>query len=86
MLSKCANPACSNVFRYLREGKLFLIEFEARPGKSDAASQKAGTCRAIDYAWLCSSCCRDMTVGIDAEDNVRVIRKSEEQRSRAGSA
>jgi len=26
MITKCANPACSTVFRYLRGGKLFLFE------------------------------------------------------------
>jgi len=26
MVSKCANPSCDNPFRYLREGKLFLVK------------------------------------------------------------
>jgi hypothetical protein len=26
MLSKCADPACSTTFRYLSEGKLYLID------------------------------------------------------------
>jgi len=26
MLSKCASPVCSTTFRYLHEGKLFLID------------------------------------------------------------
>jgi hypothetical protein len=28
MLSKCANPSCSNSFHYLRQGKLFQLEIE----------------------------------------------------------
>jgi hypothetical protein len=77
MLSKCANPACSNAFRYLHEGKLFLIESEASPmgEKSEAAWQKTRKSRAIDYVWLCSSCCRDMTVYTDDEEKLRVVRK-----------
>jgi len=30
MISKCANPACSNRFFYLHEGKLFSLEREAK--------------------------------------------------------
>lgn len=77
MLSKCANPACSTTFRYLREGKLFLIESEAGParGRPTAALQNPGKARGIDYVWLCSSCCRDLTVSLDDEDKVRVVRK-----------
>jgi hypothetical protein len=84
MLSKCANPACSNAFRYLHEGKLFLIEFEAGPTKrkSEAALQNTGRSRAIDHVWLCSSCCRAMTVCIDEEDKVRVIHKPDGERTR----
>jgi hypothetical protein len=26
MVTKCANPSCNVSFRYLREGKLFLVE------------------------------------------------------------
>ena len=86
MLSKCANPACLSTFRYLHEGKLFLIEFEAGPtkGKSRAALRNTGKSRAIDHVWLCSSCCRDMTVYIDDEDKVRVARKSDQEWTRAG--
>jgi hypothetical protein len=69
MLSKCASPACSNPFRYLHEGKLFLIESEA-----GLAHDKS---RTIDYVWLCSSCCRHMTVFIEEEGTVRVVRNSD---------
>jgi hypothetical protein len=55
MLSKCANPACSNTFRYFREGKLYVTEPKARSGHS----------RVLEYFWLCSTCCRDMTIQID---------------------
>jgi hypothetical protein len=86
MLSKCANPACPSAFRYLHEGKLFLIESEAGPpkGASEAALQATGKSRAIDHVWLCSSCCRDMTVYIDDEDKVRVGRKPAREWRRAG--
>ena len=79
MLSKCANPGCTNTFRYLREGKLFLIEPASARIKRESSGplQGTGSPRAIDYIWLCSACCRDLTVFIDREDNVRIVRNSD---------
>ncbi len=76
MLSKCANPVCSNTLRYLHEGKPYLIESIGGPAKSkpEADLQDTDKSRAIGYAWLCPSCCRDMTVYIGDEDKVRVVR------------
>lgn len=86
MLSKCANAACSSVFRYLHEGKLFLIEPEAglTKGKSEATLRDTDQSRAIDYVWLCSSCCRGMTVYIDHERKIRVVRRPDSERTRVG--
>lgn len=64
MLSKCANPACSNSFRYFREGKLYLIDSRARSSES----------RVLEYFWLCSGCCREMTIEIDHGHAVTVFR------------
>lgn len=65
VLSKCANPACFNTFRYFREGKLYVIDAKAQSSKS----------RALEYFWLCSSCCQDMTIEIDDDHAVTVFRK-----------
>jgi len=78
MLSKCASPACSNPFRYLHEGKLYLIESKAssdgreRPTNAKFASRS----RALEFAWLCSSCCRDMTIQND-DHGIRAVYKHE---------
>jgi hypothetical protein len=78
MIAKCASPDCSNAFRYLHEGKLFLIELNA--GRSNSRSKMAsGKFRAMDYVWLCASCCRDMTVCIDHEGGIRVVRNSDRE-------
>ena len=69
MLSKCANPKCSNTFRYFREGKLYLIESKAQPNKS----------RMLEYVWLCSSCCQDLTIHIGHDQAVTVLRKQARQ-------
>lgn len=81
------NTGRKSAFRYLHEEKLFLIEPGAgrTKGKSGAALRDIGKSRACDHVWLCSSCCRDMTIYIDDEDKVRVVRKPHGSWTRVGS-
>lgn len=73
MLSKCANPACRTLFRYLHEGKLYVIgPREVLTRHKERCSSKSGQ---IEYAWLCSSCCLHLTIQIDEEFGTRVVRK-----------
>ena len=69
MLSKCANPVCSNAFRYFHEGKLYLIE----------SKDPSSTSRTLEYFWLCSSCSREMTIQMDDDHAVTVFRKQAAQ-------
>jgi hypothetical protein len=57
MLSKCANPACTARFRYLREGRIFNLEIKT------LASNGSGrlSCK-IEHFWLCDSCAEAMEV------------------------
>ena len=77
MLSKCANTTCSNPFRYLHEGRLYLINsvsrFDGRK-RSSTPSSKSG---APEYAWLCSVCSSYMTLRIDEENGTIVVVESE---------
>lgn len=57
MLDKCANPACSAIFRRLSDGRVFVIELE-----DDYQSGPRVRARQRQYFWLCTSCCRSMTV------------------------
>ncbi len=59
MVSKCANPDCSAVFRYLREGQLFNFEVT-----KNNPSRVAGVNAARNYEryWLCPSCSVNMTL------------------------
>ena len=77
MLSKCANPTCSTTFRYLNEGKLYLIDSKAALVRNglQAELRYAGKSCSYEYFWLCSSCCREMTIQIDNKVEVRVVRK-----------
>jgi hypothetical protein len=75
MLSKCANPSCRNTFRYLYEGKLYVISpREALAGHKPRCS---GRSRQLEYAWLCPSCCLYLTIQIDEGFGTRIVRKFE---------
>jgi hypothetical protein len=75
MLSKCANPTCPTAFRYLHEGRLYVIApGRALAGHKPRCSSNSGQ---LEYAWLCSSCSLYLTIQIDEEVGTRVVRKFE---------
>ena len=57
MVSKCANPECSERFLYLGHGKLFHLsptpDVEAIGGESQLLYERF---------WLCGECCKKMAV------------------------
>jgi hypothetical protein len=80
MLSKCANPACSATFHYFHEGKLFVIESgidsqAMRPRPDPDNPEYKGRPHTFQYFWLCSSCCRAMTIQSDGDHGVAILRK-----------
>jgi hypothetical protein len=77
MLKKCANQNCSNTFRYLSEGKLYLIERGGTIANRNRSVRHGGESRPPEYAWLCSSCCRHLAIRFDQEFGVVLIPKSE---------
>jgi hypothetical protein len=58
MVSKCANPACSEKFLYLHQGKIFQLtptpEVEAVGGGFPPSL--------YERFWLCDKCCKEMTL------------------------
>lgn len=63
MLSKCANPNCSTVFLYFRNGKLFRwdgSEISQRPQLANVTHRKP--VRKPEFFWLCGNCSTRMTV------------------------
>jgi hypothetical protein len=77
MLSKCANPDCSAKFRYLHEGKLYLVDYRAAGARRTApADSKSGAIAcAREYFWLCGPCSFDMTIQIDDNLEIRVTQR-----------
>jgi hypothetical protein len=77
MLGKCANPGCPAAFRYLHEGKVYLVDCKAAfaKRKTGTSGKLAGALYKREYYWLCASCSRDLTIQIDGNYRVRVTLK-----------
>lgn len=60
MVSKCANPKCSEPFLRLREGKLFRWD-----GADDKRSPRGRVAEGtealkVEFFWLCGTCAQEM--------------------------
>jgi hypothetical protein len=67
MLHKCANPACSKLFRKLSEGKLFQVESEyfRTPPSAATRARRSRLARHVEHYWLCDDCCPVMTLSFE---------------------
>jgi len=61
MLSKCANPDCFEVFRYLHQGKIFHLSPTLYPQATTAAPNASRH----ERFWLCARCSKQMTLTWD---------------------
>jgi hypothetical protein len=65
MLSKCSNPDCTTLFRYLHEGKLFRIELDVvteETGNFGIDPEIKKPVRRTEFFWLCRECSAEMTL------------------------
>ncbi len=62
MVSNCANPKCSAVFRYLQEGRLFRHEVLYPRNDPGEGSEFSRNGRRIEFFWLCADCASRMTL------------------------
>jgi len=69
------------MFRYLSEGKLYLIDSKAAFARRESPVELkyAGKSCTYEYLWLCASCCRGMTIQISRNLEVKVARKGEDR-------
>jgi hypothetical protein len=58
MLSKCANPECNQIFRYLHEGKIFRL---APTPSMHAVAVELGPLMTERF-WLCEQCAKRFTI------------------------
>lgn len=76
MLAKCANPSCTNSFRYLGRGKLFLVgppRLNIAPRGESAIKLPA---RKREWFWLCEQCSTTMAVTVDRDGNAITVQIS----------
>jgi hypothetical protein len=74
MMSKCANPNCPSVFRYLRDGKLFQVPAGTAArvsGKKTAEQPKMPT--RDEFFWLCGPCSKELTIHVDPVAGVHTV-------------
>lgn len=57
MITKCANPGCSQQLHCLREGRLYRFEMKCKPEVAQSAD-----CKSSEYFWLCGTCASTMTL------------------------
>ena len=63
MVSKCANPECSERFLRLHQGKLYRWDgANARQRLARDAALEIKRTRRVEFFWLCGDCVRKMTV------------------------
>jgi len=65
MVSKCANPSRNTSFRYLRGGRLFLVELPPFGPAGKTQFQEASS--QSEYFWLCGQCALNMTITADGD-------------------
>jgi hypothetical protein len=65
MTTKCVNPACCVPFRYLRGGRLFLVDRPGDASVGDDASAMTDGSRVSEFFYLCEVCCKTMQVILD---------------------
>jgi hypothetical protein len=73
MLHKCANPACTEVFRYLREGKMFYVETEVFGSSDPDITQKRRGSRRLEHYWLCDECSSHVTLAFDQHQGLLTV-------------
>jgi len=82
MVSKCANPGCSERFLRLHQGKLFHWDgVNACEGLTRGAGPATRKARKVEFFWLCGECARDMTVVFSTEIGVTTKALADSDRS-----
>ena len=77
MLSKCANPECSAAFRYFGEGTVFEVDYhsEADGDWEDMPFSGKKPPRSVERFWLCARCSETMTLAVDRQYKLRLLRR-----------
>ena len=81
MIAKCANASCGIEFRYLRGGKLYLLETKPIISMSVLSPPEAefreNGLRSDEYFWLCEECAKLMTITSDGSGRALIKTRNE---------
>jgi hypothetical protein len=82
MLSKCANPSCSEAFHYFGQGRLFEVHFEdaelcEKAGRVPFELELKKQDKTVEHFWLCPKCSTELTVALDRQNNVLILPRPE---------
>jgi len=75
MVSKCANPECSESFLYFHQGKLFRLETEGREDRRRQLGDETGISkplRRLEFYWLCGGCAETLTIAFEKGSGISV--------------
>jgi hypothetical protein len=72
MVSHCVNPACDAPFRYLRGGRLFLVDCPSVLHSNNQHPQPH-TVHLSEFFWLCEKCSQGMRVMLDKTGDVILV-------------
>ncbi|MGO9124324.1 MAG: hypothetical protein ACLP6G_05485 [Terriglobales bacterium] len=73
MLNKCANPGCTQRFRKLDDGKLFLVEVDVAEASPSARGARGRLSRHLEHYWLCDLCASVLTLSFEQERGVVAV-------------
>ena len=79
MVATCVNPACATPFRYLRGGRLFLVNLPADPGDLSRLGAMTNAAQFSEFFWLCEHCCLTMRIVVDKSGEAILLKGSERQ-------
>ena len=74
MVSKCANPSCDQLFRYLRKGTVFFLE------RTPSSKRVGGS---VEHFWLCDECSETLTLRFDMEQRPQIVRNQVREKTKA---
>jgi hypothetical protein len=69
MVAHCANPGCSTEFRYLHDGKLYVVQSRDHS--------------LPHFVWVCNACSQTMVLTCKNGSAVNVVRRTEAARMQA---
>ena len=77
MTAKCVNPACGTPFRYLRGGKLFLVDSPTTIEDLPQIGSMSNTARFSEFFWLCEQCCHSLRIVVEKSGEIMLVGPSQ---------